>query len=368
MTAYKVIDTPTELFKKSQDVILPAGSIAAFRDHNGDPLLSVDEAKGLVPPDLKRVAAFGFFGSDLMDSSKNHSCIETDTNLKDFLPNRTVNIKKMKVYFANMNSNVNISTELKGGRIAFINRKDIIDPHTFASFSFGNIKSYRTIARYNGLVAVNDNISDVFQHEMFNIVDYESDFGVCKISNDDPNPYWGMDARYIPNINWNSDITSNDLYICGMSAQNINDWWHSIGNNILSPKHFWVEIDSVDNVNGDTFKWSDDGKSTWKATGVTCSTSDITLGNGITIRFGSTTGHASGDHWDWMIYPCIDFGNELGNQATTNLDFHISTVQEINCDFYMYGNTDCYLKMLINESDIIAGMSNMIVDADLYYI
>jgi hypothetical protein len=58
-----------------------------------------------------------------------------------------------------------------------------------------------------------------------------------------------------------------------------------------------VEIDGTGTPN--TFKWSDDGGLTYKAQGVNCSTSNITLNRGVEIKFGSATGHTLGDKWEW---------------------------------------------------------------------
>jgi len=61
--------------------------------------------------------------------------------------------------------------------------------------------------------------------------------------------------------------------------------------------NYKVEIDGTGSPN--TFKWSDDGGSTWDATTVSITGGDQTLNNGVTIRFGATTGHTSGNNWAW---------------------------------------------------------------------
>lgn len=48
----------------------------------------------------------------------------------------------------------------------------------------------------------------------------------------------------------------------------------------------------------DTFTWSDDGGSTWEATGVAITGSAQSLSNGVTVTFGATTGHTADDLWD----------------------------------------------------------------------
>lgn len=57
-----------------------------------------------------------------------------------------------------------------------------------------------------------------------------------------------------------------------------------------------VEIDGTGTP--DTFKWSDDGGSTWEATGVAITGAAQTLSRGVTVTFAATTGHTSGDYWD----------------------------------------------------------------------
>lgn len=60
-----------------------------------------------------------------------------------------------------------------------------------------------------------------------------------------------------------------------------------------------VEIDGTGTPN--TFKWSDDGGSTYDATLVAITGAAQTLNNGITVTFAATTGHTSGDYWTWTV-------------------------------------------------------------------
>ena len=57
-----------------------------------------------------------------------------------------------------------------------------------------------------------------------------------------------------------------------------------------------IKIDGTSTPN--TFTWSLDGGSTWEATGVDCSTSDVLLQDGIWVLWASTTGHVLDDYWD----------------------------------------------------------------------
>lgn len=51
-----------------------------------------------------------------------------------------------------------------------------------------------------------------------------------------------------------------------------------------------------------TFKWSDDGGSTWDAEDVAMTGLAQTLNNGVTVTFGATTGHAKGDYWEFTAH------------------------------------------------------------------
>ena len=60
-------------------------------------------------------------------------------------------------------------------------------------------------------------------------------------------------------------------------------------------KNYLVEIDATGSP--DTFKWSDDGGSSFRATGVSITGNPQLLSEGISVTFGATTGHALNDQW-----------------------------------------------------------------------
>ncbi len=62
-----------------------------------------------------------------------------------------------------------------------------------------------------------------------------------------------------------------------------------------SALNYKVEIDATGTP--DTFKWSDDGGTTWDATGVAITGGAQTLNHGVTVTFVATTGHTVGDYW-----------------------------------------------------------------------
>ena len=62
-------------------------------------------------------------------------------------------------------------------------------------------------------------------------------------------------------------------------------------------RQYKVQIDSTGTP--DTFKWSRDGGNNWKETNVAITGSSQTLEGDIAVTFGATTGHTSGESWDF---------------------------------------------------------------------
>lgn len=69
-------------------------------------------------------------------------------------------------------------------------------------------------------------------------------------------------------------------------------------------KDYYVVIESTGEIGAATFKWSDNGGSTFNATGVATSTSPVTLNNGVQIRWTSGAGNdvVIADNWRWKAY------------------------------------------------------------------
>jgi len=65
-------------------------------------------------------------------------------------------------------------------------------------------------------------------------------------------------------------------------------------------RQFIIEITTA--AATDVFRWSNDNGSTW-TTAVNASTSNITLSEGVTIKFGAATGHKVGDRWEFVAFP-----------------------------------------------------------------
>jgi len=68
----------------------------------------------------------------------------------------------------------------------------------------------------------------------------------------------------------------------------------------LLAQGYRVEIDGIGTP--DTFKWSDNGGSTWNATYVSITGGSQTLNNSVRIDFDATTGHTFEDYWDFTAY------------------------------------------------------------------
>ena len=73
--------------------------------------------------------------------------------------------------------------------------------------------------------------------------------------------------------------------------------------------HYRVQIDGTGSPN--TFKWSDDGGTTWDATVIPITGQAQALNNGVTVKFDSVDGHTSGDHWDFWAGDGLFIGERL---------------------------------------------------------
>jgi len=92
---------------------------------------------------------------------------------------------------------------------------------------------------------------------------------------------------------YGEDCTSTPVH----TGSGLDDMTAGVGYNGYGTKNFRVQIDAAGAP--DTFKWSDDGGSTWEATGVAITGSAQKLNNGVTITFGATSGHTLDDRWDF---------------------------------------------------------------------
>ena len=87
----------------------------------------------------------------------------------------------------------------------------------------------------------------------------------------------------------------SDLTLIGFVGSGLNDLTPSGTYTGRATSEYRVEIDGTGSPN--TFKWSNDGGSTFEATTVNITGAAQTLENGIIVTFGNVGGHTSGDYW-----------------------------------------------------------------------
>ena len=66
--------------------------------------------------------------------------------------------------------------------------------------------------------------------------------------------------------------------------------------NSTAVRTYRVKIDTA--AATDTYTWSEDGGSSWEATGVALTAGTQELNKGITVAFAATTGHTLNDYWE----------------------------------------------------------------------
>jgi len=97
--------------------------------------------------------------------------------------------------------------------------------------------------------------------------------------------------------------------------------------------NFRVQIDATGTP--DTFKWSNDGGTTWEATGVNITGSAQSLENGATAAFAATTGHTVGDYWDFQAGPTEyqHLAFDLGSPNIVIKEGGVATAELVNITF-----------------------------------
>lgn len=99
---------------------------------------------------------------------------------------------------------------------------------------------------------------------------------------------------------------------------------------------YTVEIDSQGTP--DTFKWSKDNFATTVAATVAITGSAQTLDNGVTITFGTTSGHGLGDQWDMTIVNTTSQSHEMAKISSyhedTSTDHKSRLLLSVNSDGY----------------------------------
>ena len=93
-------------------------------------------------------------------------------------------------------------------------------------------------------------------------------------------------------VNWHDPYINTEVF-AGVGLDDLTSGGTYSGSDIQ--KTYVIEIDTTGTP--DTFQWSDDGGSTWNATGVSITGAAQTLNDGVQITFGATTGHTLADQW-----------------------------------------------------------------------
>lgn len=112
---------------------------------------------------------------------------------------------------------------------------------------------------------------------------------------------WSLTAEMtteLKNIETPSRISDPAFTGSGLNDMSIDGGSYFTGKNTV---YYKVEVD--DNHSPNTFKWSDDGGSTWDETNVPMTLVAYTLNNGVSIVWGATTGHTIGDYWTFTGTP-----------------------------------------------------------------
>ncbi len=92
--------------------------------------------------------------------------------------------------------------------------------------------------------------------------------------------------------NYNGTYTENDNLIY-IDANNVD----------ITIPYVSDETGTIE-YNPNTFKWSDDGGSTWDGTGyLIVPLIGLPLNNGVTVTFTNALGHQTGDYWTFTAYP-----------------------------------------------------------------
>jgi|GEM_PF-6712624 len=96
----------------------------------------------------------------------------------------------------------------------------------------------------------------------------------------------------------------------------------------ISVVNYKVQIDGDGGPN--TFKWSDDGGSTWDATGVEITEDGIELNNGVMVGFDNLTGGVIGDYYTFTMRPNTSSGYvlDLANYDTTAVVMRITSADD----------------------------------------
>ncbi len=100
---------------------------------------------------------------------------------------------------------------------------------------------------------------------------------------------------------WSDGEDSANDYFQGygsttFTGSGLDDLTYGGNYNSTAVRTYRVKIDAA--AATDTFTWSEDGGSTWEATGVAITGGTQELNKGITVTFAATTGHTLNEYWE----------------------------------------------------------------------
>jgi hypothetical protein len=120
---------------------------------------------------------------------------------------------------------------------------------------------------------------------------------------------------------YNFDTTAGPvLYTAATGTAGLNDMTAGGTFTGTANRSYRIQIDATGTP--DTFSWSDDGTTTWDATGVPITSLAQTVGaEGMTVTFASTTGHTLGDRWDFITKRQVELLSLDGGSCSGRLNF-----------------------------------------------
>jgi len=118
-----------------------------------------------------------------------------------------------------------------------------------------------------------------------------------------------------------------------------------------------------------TFSWSDDGGSTWIATGIALTGAAQALNEGVTITFAATTGHTAGDYWGFTASPPSNGSVSMPAPHTQDVTFgvkwkinHLPPAGAVKYRFCRQKNLDIlsYYRYVVGHAGVVAGAAGSV--------
>jgi hypothetical protein len=126
---------------------------------------------------------------------------------------------------------------------------------------------------------------------------------------------------------YNFDTTAGPVLYTAATGTVLNDM--AAGGTFTGTvnRSYRVQIDAVGTP--DTFRWSQDGGTTWSASGVVITGSAQAVGaEGMTVTFTNTTGHFLNDRWDFITKRPVEMLSLDGGSCSGRLNLDGSMIYE----------------------------------------